>query len=340
MSLRVTVKAYGKQREKRFPADTAKRIIQDWKDRTRGRLKDDLPPAGRETFAADVDRYLPTLADRYKLHKERRQQLEWWIRHFPARRRADITPAEIRAALAELRQTRSASTCNKYRMALSHLWSTLDGKTNRNPLRDVPQFPEPEAEPRNLPDALVTQILEAFAKRGAPKKGQKRAAISLAELRLRVMWRTGLSPAEIMRIQPGDLRLDDAAVYVRRRQKGKGSDGMLLPLTPEGVTALQTFAAHQAFGPFSTHAVYRGWALACRKIRERGDVDPQTDRLLAQARPYDLRHTFGTMVLQRTQDLKVTQELMRHRSSKTTKRYVRAAVPAHLRAAVARFSAG
>jgi hypothetical protein len=45
-------------------------------------------------------------------------------------------------------------------MALAHLWSTLDGKNAANPLRDVPVFEEPEAEPRNLPPALVTSILE------------------------------------------------------------------------------------------------------------------------------------------------------------------------------------
>lgn len=339
-SIRATVKAYGKQREKRFPAGSSKRAIQDWKDRTRGRLKDDAPSATPGTFAADADRYLPTLIDRYHLHKERTRQLEWWIRRLGPITRAEITPDRIRAELADLRLTKAASTCNHYRMALSHLWTTLDGKQARNPLRDVPTFPEPESEPRDLPHDLIGKILDAFAPWGRAVKDQKRSRVSLAAIRLRVIWRTGLSPAELMRVRPADLRLNDRAVYVRRRLKGKGVDGMLMPLTPDGVAAFQAFADANAFGPFSTHAVYRCWIKACRKLREHPDTDAETAARLRRARPYDLRHTFGTMILQQTGNLATTKELMRHRSTKTTKRYARAAVAPHLRAAIDSLSAG
>lgn len=336
---RETVKARGVQRERRFPVGTSARTIQDWKDRERGRLKDERPPASRGTFAKDVERYLDTLADRYALKKERTYQLDWWIKRLGKLRRTTIDAPTIRAALAELRMKKAASTCNHYRMALAHLWSTLDGKNGANPLRDVPVFEEPEAEPRNLPPALVTAILDAFPAMGRAIKGQKRSSVNLGALRLQVMASTGLSPAEIMRIRPGDLALDDRAVYVRRRLKGKGSEGMLLPLTAAGVSALTAFSQASAFGHFSTHALYQSWVRACKHVLETDGLDAQTRRLLEDARPYDLRHSFATFLLQQTQNLGTTKELMRHRSSKTTKRYTRAAIAPHLRSAIDSLSA-
>lgn len=339
-SLRVTVKVGTRQQEKRFPLGTATRVIQDWKDRIRGRLKEARPRASSGTLTTDVDRYLETLADRPALKKERTHQLEWWLRRFGRMKRSDLEPAALRAALADLRTTKAASTCNHYRIALSHLWTTLDGRNAPNPLRDVPMFPEPESEPRNLPGDLVEALLASFPAIGRARAGEKRARVHLGRIRLTVMLSTGLSPAEIMRVGPGDLMLAARAVYVRRRQKGKGSEGMMLPLTNAGVAAFEQFSAANAFGTFSTHALYQSWVRACKRLKKRDDLTDDQRRILNIARPYDLRHTFGTFVLQQTQSLSTTKELMRHRSSKTTKRYVRAAVAPHLRAAIDGMSAG
>lgn len=338
--LAATVKVRGAQRERRFASGTALGTIQDWRHRERARMQDKLPPATRGTFAHDVERYLQTLADRSALRKERAYQLDWWLTRFGRMSRTDLHPPMLRAALAELHTTKAASTCNHYRVALSHLWSTLDGKNAANPLRDVPILEEPEAEARHLPHDLVELIMGALAPWGRAVKGHKRSTVSLAAVRLRVTFTTGLSPAEIMRIAPGDLRLDDRAVYVRRRRKGKGAEGMMYPLTPDGVTALTTFSRANAFGPFSTHAVYKCWVKACKRLLKRTDLPIAQRTILEEARPYDLRHTFGTSLLQKTGNLKTTQELMRHRSAKTTKRYVRGAVADHLRAVIDQAFAG
>jgi integrase len=333
-SIRVTVKARGHQRERRFPAGTSLRVIQDWKDRERGRLKDSLPPASPGTFAKDVERYLETLVDRPTLRQERAHQLDWWIARFGRLRRDQITAPAIRAHLAELRTHKAASTCNHYKIALSHLWTTLDGKNARNPCRDVPLYDEPEAEPRNLPAELVTLVLGTLHPLGRAVKGQKRSHVNLTLIRLRIMATTGLSPAEIRRVTADDLLLEQRAVYVRRRLKGKGSPGMVLPLTEAGVAAFQALADADAFGYFSTESVHQMWKRACKRLLKRDDLSPATRRLLQTSRPYDLRHTFGTFLLHQTQDLNTTRELMRHRTSKTTLRYVRSAVAPHLRAAI------
>lgn len=332
--IRATVKARGIQREKRYPAGTSLRTIKDWQERERAHLKDQRPPAARFTLAHDIDRYLDTLGDRRELKKERTRQLTWWRDQFGTLRRSDITATMIRTALVGLRETKAASTCNHYRLALSHLWSTLDGKNASNPLRDVPQFEEPEAEPRAIPDALLDRLFAALPDMGHALKGQRRALVSKTKLRLAVMRETGFSPAEIKRIQPDDLRLDEGAVFVRRRQKGKGVEGVMMPLTEAGVIALRAFAAGDAFGTFVKRPMYSAWTRACQRLLQSEDLTDLERRHLLNSSPYDLRHSFGTRAFRATKSLKATQDLMRHRSSKTTRRYTLAAVPEYLRAAM------
>ena len=59
-------------------------------------------------------------------------------------------PTDVRAALADLRQTHVASTCNHYRQALFSLYRALDAGDAPGPVRDVKPFPRPAPEPRGL----------------------------------------------------------------------------------------------------------------------------------------------------------------------------------------------
>lgn len=181
----------------------------------------------------------------------------------------------------------------------------------------------------------MLKIFEALPDLRRSVKGERRTrTASLTKIRLRVMYETGLSPAEIMRIQPRDLHLTEAAIYVRRRRKGKGVEGATIPLTVAGVSALRAFVAAGAFGRFSTRGASQCFNRAVRQVSKAEDISPADRALLTDARPYDFRHCFASRTLRDTNDLKTTQELMRHRSTKTTKRYAHAAIPAHLRRAV------
>lgn len=333
--VRATVKIHGRQYEHHFPKGTAKRTIDDWKARERIRRLDDLPPAATGTLARDIETYLATLQHRPQLQKERTRHLKFWCERFGRRTRGELKPAELGAALSELRVKKAASTCNHVRVALSHLFTTLDGKNAPNPLRDVPGFEEPEPEPRALPYYLIDRILGAMTAKGSAARGGKRPAIAKTKLRLRVIADTGLTPAQQSRLRPEDLRLDDAAVYVRRRLKGKGAPGSLKPLSAAGVAALRAFVAGQAFGTWSPQSARKSWKRACEAAMAHDDTTDAERVILLNARAYDLRHSFGTLVFQSTGNLHTTGELLDHRSTKTTRRYALAAIPAHLRAAVA-----
>ena len=183
-----------------------------------------------------------------------------------------------------------------------------------NPVREVEEPREPEAEPRGLPYDVVEAILAQMPDRGRAAKGKTREGLpALTKLRLRVIAYTGLSHAELRGVRAGDLHLEAAApwVWIQGRSKGQGTKGTAHPLTAEGAAALRALLKEaNGLGAFEKSAMWKSFQRACAKLG------------LAGLTPYDLRHSFASEMFEKTDgNLAVTQLLMRHRSQKTTLRY-------------------
>lgn len=277
-------------------------------------------------FADDAAAYLAAIAAMPTL-AQRTQHIHEWTAVFGDRKRDNITPDEIRTQLhrwrtepRDVRQpnttetrtlTLSAAAVNKRRTALMHLYSVLDGKAARNPVRDVPRFTEPAPAPRALAMPVVRAILDAV-----PACRNK--------ARLMVLAYTGLPPAQIMQITAADVDLEHGTVAVPGRKKGRGTQGRILPLTPDGVAAFKLMAQEDAWGRFGGPSFRRSFERAYRKalkLAKAADV-PHT--------PYDLRHSFGTEVYRRSGDIRATQVLMGHSTPQLTHRYTLAAVDPRL----------
>ena len=105
---------------------------------------------------------------------------------------------------------------------------------------------------------------------------------------------------------------------------------------------MRDLATAKGFGSFSTRSVAHVWARALKKVRkawelaQAGKRTPKPWPLPDDARPYDLRHSFGTLVLAETGDLEATATLMRHATLQQTRRYTQAAAAERARRAVAR----
>ena len=192
------VRAGGQLRFRRFLVDTPLETVRRWRLDTRAALRLTQRPTG--TLAADIEPFLRQIADRPRLVAERRQQLESWAARLGHLRRDAIAAGDVRAALAELRRTHAASTCNHYRQALFSLYQALDGRDAPNPVRDVTPFPSPAPEARGLPYDAVQRILAAMSDQGsAIVKGKARSPAAAAKVRCRVLAFTGLRPSELMR---------------------------------------------------------------------------------------------------------------------------------------------
>ena len=133
-----------------------------------------------------------------------------------------------------------------------------------------------------------------------------------------------------------ELEATPARVYVSPRRKGKGRRGVWLPLLPGAVRALKDFDKWEAYGRFSTSSMRMSFLRAVDKLNERR---ARHKRPPLDGRPYDLRHSFGTMLADGLQDDRAIQELMLHGTAQQTRRYTAKAAQARVSNAVATFLA-
>lgn len=319
--IRAYVRANGQLRYKRFPVGTSLEAVRRWRLDTPASLGLNQRPA--VTLASDVEPYLRQIADRPRLVAERRQQLEWWVARLGHFRRDAITPAEVRAALAALRRTHAASTCNHYRQALFSLYRSLDGRDSPNPVRDVTPFTSPPPEARGLSYDVVCRILDAMSDQGsAMVKGKARAAASAAKVRCRVLASTRLRPSELMRYRPEHWNRTTQTLVV---YTGKGGRTRTIPLSAPAAEALADLEAVGAIGPFSTSTVRRAFIRAAARIGIHG------------VRPYDLRHSYGTALYRIAGDTRLVKDVLGHSDTRMTERYTLGHVPEAMRLATSRF---
>ena len=261
-----------------------------------GRVAVDAAARGHPSLAADIDPFLRQIADRPRLVAERRRQLEWWAARLGHLRRDAIAPADVRAALAELRQTHAASTCNHYRQALFSLYRTLGGRDAPNPLQDVKPFTSPAPEARGLSYYVVQRILATMSDQGSARvKGNPRAAASAAKVRCRVLAFTGLRPSELMRYRPEHWNRSTQTLVV---YTGKGGRTRTIPLSAPAAEALADLEAVGAIGPFSTSSVRRAFIRAAERIGIHG------------VRPYDLRHSYATALYRVAGDTRLVKDVL------------------------------
>lgn len=335
-----------------FPADTPDDEMQAWRRATRARLELQRGesvivgrlPAG--TFAADAERYLKSVRALPDF-RGRVYDIERWVEVFGARRTSSIKPPDIRAQRDKWltvgpkrvynRTTRAwdnrplplaASTVNHRLRALENLYTVLFPQSY-NPVRDVPEAMEPDAEDRSLPYDVISAILAVMPDRGTARRGHKRPAVSKSKARLRLMAYTGLTHSQVAALTPSDIDTVLPAVRTNRRQKGKGTKGGWKPLPADAIPALRAFLEANAFGPFSPDSLRQSWRRACRTFF--GPTSPSI-------RPYDLRHSYATRVLEATHDLQATRHLLSHGDPRTTERYAQRAIPAWLSGAVGKVS--
>ena len=151
--------------------------------------------------------------------------------------------------------------------------------------------------------------------RGQPVAGRTLDDASKTKARLAVMGFTGLTQAQLKELRPQDVFWRESATRAPGRSKGKGASAQVLPVTRRGLEALARFAELDYRGTFSNASLNKSFQRACEKVG------------IVGKRAYDLRHTFGTEMYRRTHDPLVVQQLMSHRLSETTRRYILGAVP-------------
>jgi site-specific recombinase XerD len=245
--------------------------------------------------------------------RHRRDDLALWLKVFgPERERKSITAGEIRAQLENWRAAGyAANTCNHRRTALMHLWSVLDGKTAPNPARDVPRYPDDsQAAPPRALSATAIELLLYFMTESQTRPGSAHGL------------HTGWPQAQIMKLTPTDItwnrRFRQSSAERERRRRG------LAPAVTWRMGALEAFKKIGAWGDFSTSSMRSSLRRAAKKATDALMMPLALHAELADVTPYQLRHSFGTLIAGITQDDRAVQTLLQHADIRTTHRYTSA----------------
>jgi len=295
--IEVYVRIHGDLRRTSFPLTSTPEQREAW------RIAQQAAPAPppRGSIARDAVLYLRSVQHTPD-YSNKRTYLNRWIaalgRTTP---RTDVTSQQIATVLSQWQLGGMApTTARHHRTALKHLYDFHGQRGDANPVTATPRprDPEPEARAANL--AHVRKVLAHLR----PSK---------TRARLKVILTTGLPHAQVMQLTPADWDRPRRMLTVRRRKKGGGVAGRLLPLSDEAMAALREFAQWDAWGSFSASTMYWTVTHACTTLG------------LPRFRPYDLRHLHGALIYAATGDLSTTARLLGHAGTKTTERYANTA---------------
>jgi len=349
-SAQVYARVDGKFVSQRFPLDTPLTRLKAARERLHAKHKHGMadpnePVAESELFPADADEYLALIRDMVSF-VDREYEIQCWAKAFATKRRRDIEGRDITKVLQQWKVNGGArggplsnASLNRRRTALMSMWTKLDGKAARNPVRDVDPFDESEnLEPIRAHDPkilyrLLARIGRRKWKRRRPTHRGTPHRMSKTRARLRLILHTGWPHAQIMRLLPEHINWKAERVRVPGRRKGKGKKApRVVPVFAGAVTALKAFAEADAWGPFSTSSMHSALARAIKD--ENAWRAAHKKPPLPHIRPYDFRHTALTEMARHITDDRVIQELALHSNPSQTRRYTDSATATRVLTAV------
>lgn len=316
--IRETVKVAGRQRERRFPADTPKREINIWKDQTKAKLKARFPAGAKPrtgaagTLEADIERVIP-LRKQLASWSDYRTLLRSWIPFIGQKARDSVEKTDILAAMGTwTEQGAAARTINNRISALRQCYAILDGDQAPTPCDGV-RWLKPNKIPKQLvPVHIVNRVCAKLLERHEQylagtrtRKGRPGGQHALKDrARLMVMSACGKRPAEVGRAEPGDLDLGRRVWYDRTAKDGD-SPGMYL--NEEMLIAWEEFIAADAWGEFSDDGHF------ARRLHDAGWPKG--------VKPYNVRHSAWTDASERGADLADIQVGAGHKRIETTRKH-------------------
>lgn len=180
-----------------------------------------------------------------------------------------------------------------------YTWLVGEGLRADDPMVHIPRPKPPRGLPRPVSDAVVERML------ADPTGGRCLEYTTLAVL-------AGLRCFEIAKVHGADVDRAGGVLYVL----GKGGSEAFLPLHPRIAMLARGKPADDYWfpsgGPFGHVRATSVSATLKRGLAAAG---------APHAVPHQLRHSYGTAVLRASRDLRVAQELLRHRSAASTQVY-------------------
>ncbi len=246
-------------------------------------------------------------------------RLKTLLEEFGTMSASGVTSTAIDETLRKMRETRSGSTCNRYRSLLSSIFSfgVRTGEVEKNPVRQVPKYKENDFRIRFLQDDEEAELLK-----------QVRELCPDREAELVLALHTGMRRGEQFSLTWDAVDLGLGILTV----SGK-SGRRFIPVNADARQALEKLYKLSAG---SSNVIPE------RKRERQRDWRRWFETCISEAKIenftwHDLRHTFASRLVMKGVDLRTVQELLGHKSILMTMRYAHLS-PDHKAAAVAKLS--
>ncbi len=233
---------------------------------------------------------------------------------------AAVTPAEVRAWLAHLRQGDHPLSPRSMSQALSAVRTFhrfLDRRLD-TPNDSLALVRGPKVKPGAPRPVSEDQARGLLAEPGLDPDREDWEA-SRNEAVLTLLYGCGLRISEALSLKRSDAPLAD-----QLRITGKGSKTRIVPVLPAVREAVDAYLADSPFSPDPEAPLFRavrGGPLSPRHVQAMVQKLRGRLGLPDSATPHALRHSFATHLLGAGADLRSIQELLGHASLSTTQRY-------------------
>jgi len=237
-----------------------------------------------------------------------RRYLDWRPTQEEGSGGAPRDPMEYLLHLVERRRV-SRSYHSQAVSALRFLFDTVLAEP-----RIADQIPRPKREHR-LPQVLGRKEVTRFL--GALRHPKHRALVLL-------MYSAGLRVSEVVRLRPEDLDTDRGLIRVRR---GKGAKDRYTLLAARAVDAVRIYRDAFPGGTWLFPGDRPGHHYTTRSVQRIVTRAAAEAGIAKKVTAHTLRHSFATHLLEAGTDLRYIQELLGHKSSRTTEIYTHVSQP-------------
>jgi integrase/recombinase XerD len=230
--------------------------------------------------------------------------------HHISLRGLEMSEATIKAYTHYLleKQLRPANV-NQAISAIKFYWIHVTG----GKYEETPQFVRPRKE-QKLPNVLSTDEVIRLLK---AVQNKKHRAI------LYITYSSGLRVGEVVRLKVGDIDPSRKTLTVRQ---GKGRKDRLTVLSATAFSVLLEYVEHESPDTWLFPGQSEGKHLTERSVQKVFEKALATSAIKKHVTVHSLRHSFATHLLEEGTDLRYIQELLGHKSSRTTERYTHVSI--------------
>ncbi|MGD9124428.1 MAG: tyrosine recombinase XerC [Desulfarculaceae bacterium] len=241
----------------------------------------------------------------------------------------EVDAADVRAFLAQGLKTQKRSTVARKLASLRSFFDYLqqEHQLGLNPSALVrPPKQEQPLPPRLSVDEAFHLVEQPAGQADAGKKRDKQAAArSRDRAMLELLYSSGLRVSELVGLDLEHLRLDLGLVQVI---KGKGGRERLVPVGAKAQAALEQWLqqrdallAKDNPGQAALFLNQRGGRLSVRSVQNLLQRLIPGLSISRKIGPHALRHAMATHLLEGGADLRSVQEMLGHKSLRTTQKY-------------------